>query len=328
MTHLLFFTVEGLTCALPLAETRQVVGMVELQPETGKHHGGVGTINLHDRIIRVYSLWELLGLSGRPPRPTDVLIIANTSRDCVALWADGVKGVRESPVQLPPEPGTSYPPGVLRTGEEEITIIYDLDVLLAAEKAAQYLLPPGVPETDGEVPPNTIEIETAGEILAERARILAQPEETRDETSFQELLAFRLAGQEYAIKTQYIREVFIMHEITPVPGVPEFIAGICAIRGEIISIVDLRAFFSIPKLGLTDLNRIIVLTNGTITFGILADYVTDIYIRSTEQFSPVEPETTPIKQRYLLGITGESVLVLDATAILTDPALVIDQTRK
>jgi len=302
--------------------------MVELQPETGKHHGGVGTINLHDRVIPVYSLWELLGLSDRPPLPTDVLIIASTSKDCVAIWADGVRGVRESPVQLPPEPGTSCFSGVLRGGEEEITIIHDLDAFLAAEKTAQYPLPPGVPETDsdGEVPPNTIE--TAGEILAERARILAQPEETRDETSFQELLAFRLAGQEYAIKTQYIREVFIMHEITPVPGVPEFIAGICAIRGEIIAIVDLRAFLSIPKHGLTDLNRIIVLTDGTMTFGILADYVTDIYIRSTEQFTPVGPEATSIKQRYLLGVTGESVLVLDAAAILADPALVIDQTRK
>lgn len=326
MTHLLFFTVEGLTCALPLAKTRQVVGMVELQPEIGKHHGGVGTMNLHGRIIQVYSLWEILGLSARPARPTDVLIIANTSRDCVALWADGVRGVRESPVQLPSEGGTPCFPGVLRAEEEGITIIHDLDAFLAAEKTAQYLLPLGVPETDGEESPHTIE--KTDKILAERARILAQPEETRDETSFLELLAFRLAGQEYAIKTQYIREVFIMHEITPVPGVPEFIAGICAIRGEIIAIVDLRAFFSIPKLGLTDLNRIIVLTDGTMTFGILADYVTDIYIRSTEQFTPVGPETTPIKQRYLLGITGESVLVLDAAVILADPALMIDQTRK
>ena len=323
MTHLLSFTVEGIICALPLAETRQVIGMVELRPETGSRRGGAGTMNLHGRTVPVYSLRRLLGLADRPPLPTDVLIIAHPSRECVALWADRVRGVQESPAELPPETDGTSPPGMLLTEDGEI-IIYDLDAFLAAEEAAQYPLPAGT----GEVTP-PYDAGKAGEILAERARAFARPEEeTGGETPFTELLTFRLADQEYAIKTQYIREVFIMQEITPVPGVSGFIAGICAVRGEIISVVDLRALFSIPKRGLTDLNRVIVLSDGTVTFGILADYITDIYIRPTDQFSPVGPETTPIEQRYLLGVTDGSVLVLDAGAILADPALVIDQTRK
>ncbi|KAF5090204.1 chemotaxis protein CheW [Methanoculleus horonobensis] len=326
MTHLLFFTVEGLACALPLAETRQVVGMVELQPGTGKRRGETGIMNLHGRAVPVYSLRSLLGLPDRPPLPTDVLVIAHPSRECVALWADGVRGVQESRVQLPPETDASSPPGVLRTEDGDI-IIYDLGAFLAGEETAQYPLPTGTTGTGGETPP--YDAEKIGEILTERARAFAQPEEeTGGEAPFSELLTFRLADQEYAIKTQYIREVFIMHEITPVPGVPDFIVGICAVRGEIISVVDLRALFGIPKRGLTDLNRVIVLSDGTVTFGILADYITDIYIRPVDPFSPIEPGTTPIPQRYLLGVTEGSVLVLDAAAILADPALGVDQTRK
>ncbi|MDN7011991.1 chemotaxis protein CheW [Methanoculleus sp. FWC-SCC3] len=326
MTHLLFFTVEGLTCALPLAETRQVVGMVELQPPTGKRRGGAGTMNLRGRTVPVYSLRRLLGLADRPPLPTDVLVIAHLSGECVALWADGVQGVQGSPIQFPPEADASSPPGMVLTEDGKI-IIYDLGAFLAAEETAQYPLRPGTAGTGGGTPPH--DAEKAGEVLTERARAFAQPEEEETgEIPFSELLTFRLADQEYAIKTQYIREVFIMHEITPVPGVPDFIVGICAVRGEIISVVDLRALFSIPKRGLTDLNRVIVLSDGTVTFGILADYITDIYIRPTDQFSPVEPETTPIEQRYLLGVTEGSVLVLDAAAILADPAMMIGQTRK
>ena len=325
MTHLLFFTVEGLTCALPLAETRQVVGMVELQPETGKRRGGAGTMNLHGRIVPVYSLRSLLGLPDRPPLPTDVLVIAHPDRECVALWADGVRGVREREVQLPPEPDAASPPGVLLTEDAEI-IIHNLDAFLAAEEPPQHPLPPGAATTAVEAPQH--DAAKVGAILAERARAFAQPVVERDETSFSELLTFRLAGREYAIETQHIHEVFIVHEITPVPGVPDFIVGICAFRGEIISVVDLRAFFGIPKRGLTDLNRVIVLSDETVTFGILADYITDIYVRPVDQFSPIVPGTTPIPQRYLLGVTDGSVLVLDAAAILADPALVIDQTRK
>lgn len=325
MMHLLFFTVDGLTCALPLAGIRQVIGMVELQPETGGHHGGAGAMNLHGRTVPVYSLRRLLGLPDRPPLPTDVLIITHLSGECVALWVGGVQGVQEREVQLPPEVTISSSPGVLLTEGGEI-IIHDLGALLAAGGIAQYLLPPAAVKTREETPP--YDAKKVGKLLAERARVFARPEEESTETLFSELLTFRLSDQEYAIKTQYIREVFIMHEITPVPGVPDFIIGICAVRGEIISVVDLRAFFAIPKYGLTDLNRIIVLSDGTMTFGILADYITDIYIRPADRFSPVDPKTTPIKRRYLLGTTDGSVLVLDAAAILADPAMVIDQTQK
>lgn len=321
--HLLYFTVEGIPCALPLANIRQVVGMVELRPETGKRRGGAGTMNLHGRTVPVYSLRSLLGLADRPPLPSDVLIIAYPPGECVALWADGVRGVQESPVELPP--GAATPPGALLT-EEGVIIIYDLSAFLAAEETAQYPLPPGMAETGRPISPH--DAKRADAILADRARAVARAEEGGRETPFSELLTFRLADQEYAIKTQYIREVFIMQEVTPVPGVPDFIVGISAVRGEIISIVDLRALFSIPKQGLTDLNRVIVLTDETVTFGILADYITDIYIRPTDPFTPVEPGTTPIEQRYLLGVIDGTVIVLDAAAILADPGMVIDQTRK
>lgn len=325
MTHLLSFTVEGVACALPLAETRQVIGMVELRPETDGRRGRAGTMNLHGRTVPAYSLRRLLGLPDRPPLTTDALVIAHSGPDCVALWVDRVEGVRESTTPLPSDDGTASTPGVLLTGEDTV-LIYDLHAFLAAEENGQLPLLPGTPGTGGEE--KTHDPERAGAILASRARTFARPMGEPHDAALSELLTFRLAGREYAIKMQYIREVFIMREITPVPGVPDFIAGICTVRGEIVSVVDLRTLFSIPKHGLTDLNRIIVLSDGTVTFGILADYITDIGIRPTDMFSPVDPGATPIEERYLLGATDESVIVLDAAAILADPRLVINETRK
>jgi len=319
--HLLYFTVEGISCALPLADTRQVVGMVALQPETGGRRGVAGTMNLHGRIVPVYSIRRLLGLPERPPLSTDVLIIAHPGKDCVALWVDGVRGVRMSAKPL--LPGDTPPlPGVL-VAEDETVLIHDLPAFLAADESGQFPhLPGGVEAGEKE---SADDPGRAGGILTSRAQAIARPNEEPRETRFSEILTFRLEGREYAIETQYIREVFIIREITPVPGTPAFIAGICAVRGEIISVVDLRTLFAIPKHGLTDLNRVIVLTNGTITFGILADYITDIGTRPTDRFSPIVPGTTPIKQRYLLGTADGSTIVLDAGAILADPVMVVDE---
>jgi len=319
--HLLYFTVEGISCALPLADTRQVVGMVALQPKTGKERGVAGTMNLHGRSVPVYSVRRLLGLPDRPPLTTDTLIIAGENR--VALWIDGVQGVRMNAKPL--LPGDTPPlPGVLVT-EDETVLIHDLPAFLAAEGSGQFSHLAGRAGTGEEEPAD--DPGRAGAILAERARAVARPEEEVRETRFSEILTFRLGGREYAIEMQYIREVFIIREITPVPGVPDFIAGICAVRGEIISLVDLHTLFSIPKHGLTDLNRVIVLTDGTITFGILADYITDIGIRPADRLSPVDPGTTPIGDRYLLGIADGATIVLDVAVILADPGMVIDENR-
>lgn len=309
----LFCTVAGVTCALPLAAVRQVVGMVALSPDTGGHPGTAGTMNLHGRAVPAYSLRKLLGLPDRPPLPTDVLVIVSPGRDCAALRVDGVHGVRERVV--PPDGD-----GV-RLADDGAVLIRDLHALIAGDAIGRLPLLPA----DEEAHPET---GTAGAVLAERARAAAQPEEEPHETALSEILTFRLANREYAVETRYVREVFIIREITPVPGTPGFIAGICAARGEIISIVDLARFFSIPEQGLTDLNRVIVLSDGAMTFGILADYITDIGTTPAGDLAPADPGATPIGARYLLGTAEGSRIVLDAAAILADPAMVICDTRK
>ena len=140
-----------------------------------------------------------------------------------------------------------------------------------------------------------------------------------------EVLKFRLAYQEYAFSMDHIREVVLTGEITPVPGTPKYITGICAIRGEIVSLVDLREFFEIRGKGLTDLNRVIVITDGTITFGILADFITGIGMIKKEMLAPVRPGQTQIGEKYLLGAVND-LIVLDVARLMADPAMVINST--
>ena len=155
---------------------------------------------------------------------------------------------------------------------------------------------------------------------------MARPVKAKNKVMPVEVLKFRLTNQEYAISMDYIREVILTGEITPVPGTPLYITGICAIRGEIISLVDLREFLKIRGKGLTDLNRVIVITDGKITFGILADVITGIGMIPREMLAPVRPGQTPIAENYLLG-SVEDIIVLNASELLADPAMVINDTR-
>ena len=54
---------------------------------------------------------------------------------------------------------------------------------------------------------------------------------------------------------------------------PAFILGTINAPGRIISVIDPKRFFGLPEKGLTDLNTVILISDGKMEFGLLADAV-------------------------------------------------------
>ncbi|MDD1727513.1 MAG: chemotaxis protein CheW [Methanospirillum sp.] len=162
------------------------------------------------------------------------------------------------------------------------------------------------------------------EILDQRAKKLAVShlDEESEEDGI-EILEFLLSGERYAIDMQYIREVALLKEITFVPGVPPFILGIISLHGSVLSIVDLRTVLGMPPKGLTDYNRIIVLSGGTMTFGILADAIVRTMTISTILIKKPPPTIRGQGAPYLTGILPGPLMIIDAHALLSDPNMVI-----
>src|ERR1019366_1698015 len=114
----------------------------------------------------------------------------------------------------------------------------------------------------------------AREILRERARALSRPRKQAPvaEASL-ELLEFRLAQEHYALETRYVREVYPLKDLTPLPCTPPFVLGIVNVRGRILPVIDLKKFFDLPEQGVTDLHRIILIEGNEMALGLLADAV-------------------------------------------------------
>ncbi len=325
---LLQFSVEGVSCAIIVGKTVFVERMVRVTPQSKGEFGTVGVIDLHGRTVPVYQVRTHLGFPDRNPRLSDVLIVTKSGDDCVALWVDHTSGISPD-TTLPLEDASvredePVVQGVSITAEG-LVIIRDLAGFLKNSNSQQIRAVLSaikvIPCEENEIP----EKERVSTILAERAQKLSQPAARSKGIVRIEVLKFRLAYQEYAIGMKFIREVVLTGGITPVPGTPEYISGICAIRGEIVSLVDLRALFSISGRGLTDLNRVIVITDGTMTFGILADYITGI--ATIPASSPAAPAPAPSggEVPYQLGVV-DGIVVLDGAALLADPRMLIDET--
>ncbi|MHB1656833.1 MAG: chemotaxis protein CheW [Burkholderiales bacterium] len=163
-------------------------------------------------------------------------------------------------------------------------------------------------------------------ILKERAQIFARetaPAEAAADNI--EVIEFVLAHERYAIESEYVREVYPLEDITPLPCTPVFVLGIINLRGEILSVIELKKFFDLPEQGLTDLNKVIVLESNGMEFGILADVVSGIRRISRADIQPSLPTLTGIREDYLLGVTAERVVILDAEKLLNDKKLVVQE---
>lgn len=163
-------------------------------------------------------------------------------------------------------------------------------------------------------------------ILKARAQVLAVEKKLElAQKEFFEIVVFRLAAETYGIESKFVREVYPLKDFTTLPGLPDFVLGIVNIRGQIVSVIDLKKFFNLPESGLGELNKVIVIRNEKMEFGILADTIegTRSILIHEIQSSPVS--ATGIGANYLRAITIDRVIIIDALRILEDEKIIINQ---
>jgi purine-binding chemotaxis protein CheW len=163
-------------------------------------------------------------------------------------------------------------------------------------------------------------------VLKVRARALARkPAQAEAAGEHIEIVEFVLAYERYAVETRYVREVYPLENLTPLPCTPAFVLGVVNLRGEILSVIDLKKFFELPEKGLTDLNKVIVLQSEDMLFGILADAVAGVRRVSVAQIQPSLPTLTGVREAYLKGVTAERTVILDAEKLLADERIVVQE---
>jgi len=168
--------------------------------------------------------------------------------------------------------------------------------------------------------------EQTKKILQARAKVLAH--EGKDETARGEsvrVVEFNLSNERYAIESIYIREVLPLKELTVVPCTPPYILGIINLRGQILSIIDLRVFFDLPREAATSATKIIVLSLNEMELGIVVDEVTGARSITLDHLHVGPPTLTGIREVYLRGVAEEDLVFLDAAKLLTDKLIVVDE---
>lgn len=167
-------------------------------------------------------------------------------------------------------------------------------------------------------------LERRQEILRERAMQLANPPQPVLLPEGLPVTCFTAAGADYAVETACVSEVFLLDEITAIPGAPPFLAGVVNRRGLILALFDLRELLNLPKHGITDIHAVVVLRSDTVELGLLADRLLGSALAPLEKMLPSSASGHP--SEYLRGSTRDGLTLIDARRILSDDRLLLNAT--
>jgi len=98
-------------------------------------------------------------------------------------------------------------------------------------------------------------------------------------------LCFSVANEEFGIPLLNVKEVIGYPEITPVPQTPSHFLGIMNLRGNVISVLDMRLKIG-QKATKSDETTVMILDLGGFNLGVVVDCVNSVIAIQQEHLSP------------------------------------------
>ncbi len=164
----------------------------------------------------------------------------------------------------------------------------------------------------------------AATVLARRAQHLAQRSETAAPgAEIQHYLRARFSERGwFGIPRACAREVISPSGMALVPGVPAHIAGVVSVRGDMITVLDLPAWFGIGRVARERAEAVLVIEGNGMTAGLLVEELRGEFACDPARLGAA-PEGAIIPAQFVIGILDATLTVLDITAIMSSPKIIV-----
>lgn len=154
----------------------------------------------------------------------------------------------------------------------------------------------------------------------------------KTESQTESYLRFSLHNESYALPLLSVKEVIAVPEVTSLPNTPKHFLGIMNLRGQIISIIDLRAKFGI-KNDFGPETTVVICDIKPFCIGIVVNSVDSVLSVRSENIKPKPEVESDKKTDYITGVVNvekDLVLLIDIAKALdvTEQQVLQAQARK
>ena len=138
---------------------------------------------------------------------------------------------------------------------------------------------------------------------------------------------FELAGATYALRSDDVVQLEMVHAPTPVPNAPGYVDGVVSVRGQVIPAVSLRARFGFARAAPDLRSRLVVVRASGRTVGLIVDSAREFASIPPDAVRPLPEGIGGMSGRYLRGVAQQGdrlVLVVDVPELLALDAAATD----
>ena len=125
------------------------------------------------------------------------------------------------------------------------------------------------------------------------------------------------------VNTSHVRGIIKHFDITNVPGAPEYVRGVLNLRGQIVTIIDLRKKFGLESKAISHKMGIVVIFSEGEDIGLLVDVVKDVITADSKNLKPPPSNIGEVTGRFfshILKMKKERVAVLNLDQLLKSEA--------
>jgi len=133
------------------------------------------------------------------------------------------------------------------------------------------------------------------------------------ETREMQLATFYLGDLRFGVDILEIQEINRQRDLTLVPHTPCHVRGVINLRGEVVSVLDLRTILGLGRIEFERQTRNIILRPDGEPVGLLVDRLSDVLSIDANQLDPAPANISGVDARFMLGVhqlDSELIVVL------------------
>jgi purine-binding chemotaxis protein CheW len=135
----------------------------------------------------------------------------------------------------------------------------------------------------------------------------------------QQVLTFKLAGEEYGVGILKVQEIRGWSAVTAIPHAPAWVLGVIDLRGVVVPVIDLRRRFELDpaQFGPATVVIVIRVADGgeERTIGLVVDAVSEVYDIDASAYRALPDLGSTAASEVVHGLAqadGKTIILLDA----------------
>ena len=137
------------------------------------------------------------------------------------------------------------------------------------------------------------------------------------------MVTFSLGGKDYGVDIMKVAQIAKFEQYTRVPNTQQYVTGVYNLRGDIISLIDLRRMFNlpVPVRAAEEPEEGLILRLETGLVGIIVDTIDQVVGISSRTIQPPHPIYADVNMRSISGVAerdGRLYIILDVERLFGD----------